>query len=227
MMCHHTLVEPTGDEEVVVADIADLAAVERACEGIYGVVHLAATAKVVAPWDVVLQSNIIGTYNVFEAAQRQGASRIVFASSNHATGWYEREGVYTTPDMPARPDSYYGTSKAFGEDLGRYYADEFGIGVVSLRIGSFQPKPRNARMLATWLSYRDCAQLVLRGLESDVRHGVYYGISGNTRRYWDISNAQAELGYAPEDDAEAFAAEFAGEKLPPLPAQLDGKPAGG
>lgn len=213
LMCHRTLVEPRGDEELVVADVGDLAAVERACAGMDAIVHLAATPSPRAPWEVVLNSNIIGTYNVYEAAHRQGVNRIVFASTNHVTGFYEQEGVYTTPEMLARPDSYYGVSKEFGEDLGRYYVDAHGMGIICLRIGSFQPRPRNARMLATWLSHRDCAQLVWRGIESDVRFGIYYGISGNTRRYWDISNAIAELGYAPADDAEEFAEEYIGESV--------------
>ena len=215
LMCHRTLVEPTGDEEIVVADIGDLEQVERACAGVDAVVHLAATPSPRAPWEKVLQANIVGTYNVYEAARRQGVKRVVFASTNHVTGYYEQEGVYTTPEMLARPDSYYGVSKAFGEDLARYYADAFGVGSICLRIGSFQPRPQNPRHLATWLSHRDCAQLVWRGIESDVRFGIYYGISGNTRRYWDIANAIAELGYAPEDDAETFAAEVA-DVVPPV-----------
>ena len=137
---------------------------------------------------------------------------MVFASTNHVSGWYEHEGIYTTPEMPVRPDSLYGASKAFGEALGRYYSDAFGLAVVCLRIGSFLPKPTSVRALSTWLSYRDCAQLVLRSLEADVRFGIFYGISKNRRRYWDISSAEEILGYHPEDDAEAFAAEVEGRQ---------------
>ena len=111
--------------------------------------------------------------------------------------------------MPERPDSYYGVSKAFGEDLGRYYVDAFGMEIICLRIGSLQPdeavRERDSdRILSTWLSYRDCVQLVWRSIEADVSFGIYYGISGNTRAYWDLSNAREELGYDPEDDAEAL-----------------------
>lgn len=210
LMIHHTPVTPEGDEEVVSADIEDLAAVEAAMSGVDAVVHLAANPSGRAPWEIVLGTNVVGTYNVFEAARRAGTRKIVFASTNHVTGWYEREGIYTRPEMPVRPDSLYGVSKAFGEALGRYYVDAFGLSVICLRIGSFQPKPRNERMLATWLSPRDCAQLVWRGIEADVPFGIFYGISGNTRRYWDISSAQEVLGYRPEDDAEAYAAEVLG-----------------
>jgi len=181
---------------------------ERACAGVDAVAHMAADPRVQAPWEDILQANIIGTYNVYEAARRAGTNTVVFASSNHATGFYEKERVYTTPEMPARPDSYYGVSKCFGEDLGRYYVDAHGLRVICLRIGSFQPRPHGERQLSTWISHRDMAQLVWRAIEAEVRFGIYYGISGNTRAYWDIANARRELGYAPEDDAETYAAEI-------------------
>lgn len=205
LMCHNALLVPEGDEEVVVADVRDLASVERATSGVDATVHLAANPSGSASWEDVRDANIVGTYNVFEAARRAGVRKIVFASTNHVTGWYEREGVYTRPDMPVRPDSLYGVSKAFGEALGRYYADAYGLSVICLRIGSFQPRPSNPRALSTWLSPRDCAQLVWRSVETSLQFGTFYGISGNTRRYWDISNAQELLGYQPEDDAEAYA----------------------
>ncbi len=207
LMFRHKRIATEGDDEVVVADIANLAEVEAACRGVTAVVHLAADPTNRAPWESVLSANVVGTYNVFEAARAAGVEKVVFASTNHVSGWYEREGIYTTPEMPVRPDSLYGASKAFGEALGRYYSDAFGLDVICLRIGSFLPKPTSVRALSTWLSYRDCAQLVLRSLEADVRFGIFYGISGNRRRYWDISSAEAILGYHPEDDAEEFAAE--------------------
>jgi uronate dehydrogenase len=196
-----------ASNEVAIGNVGDLAAMERACAGVDAVVHMAADPRVQAPWEDILHANIVGTYNAYEAAHRQGVGKVIFASSNHATGFYEKARIYTTPEMPARPDSYYGVSKAFGEDLGRYYVDQFGMSVICLRIGSFQPKPRGERQLSTWISYRDTAQMVWRGIESDVRFGIYYGISGNTRAYWDIANARRELGYAPEDNAEEYAAE--------------------
>ncbi|MBI3970448.1 MAG: NAD-dependent epimerase/dehydratase family protein [Chloroflexi bacterium] len=138
----------------------------------------------------------------------QPQRKIVFASSNHATGCYEKEGLHTKPDMPVRPDSYYGVSKCLGEALGRYYVDAHGMSVICLRIGSFQPAPRGVRQPATWISYRDTAQLVRRSIETDLPFGIFYGISGNTRAYWDTSNARELLGYQPEDNAEAFAAQL-------------------
>jgi nucleoside-diphosphate-sugar epimerase len=210
LMTHNKRVDPTSDEQVVVADITCLAEVEAACAGVTAVVHLAANASGHAPWESVLEANIVGTYNVFEAARRAGVPKVIFASTNHVSGWYEKERSYVQPDMPVRPDSLYGASKAFGEALGSYYSDAFGLEVICLRIGSFLPKPRDVRGLSTWLSYRDCAQLFLRSLDADVRFGIFYGISRNTRRYWDITSAQEVLGYQPEDDAEAFAAELEG-----------------
>ena len=198
-----------GSVEVAVGDTGDLASLGLIFAGVDAVVDLAADPRVPAPWESILQNNLIGTRNVFEAARLAGARKIVFASSNHATGYYEKEGVYTTPEMPVRPDSYYGVSKAYGEALGRFFVDEYGMSVVCLRIGSFQPRPRNARMLSTWLSERDAAQLVWRAIEADVPFAVVYGISNNTRAYWDLTSARELLGYAPEDDGEAFAAEFA------------------
>lgn len=193
--------------EVFAGDAGDLAAMQRACAGVDAVAHMAADPRVQASWEDILNANIIGTYNVYEAAHRAGVPKVVFASSNHATGFYEKAQVYTTPEMPVRPDSYYGVSKAFGESLGRYYVDAFGLSVICLRIGSFQPKPRGERQLSTWISHRDMSQLVWRSIETALPFGVFYGISGNTRAYWDISNARELLDYQPADDAETHAAE--------------------
>ncbi|MSR83859.1 MAG: NAD(P)-dependent oxidoreductase [Candidatus Latescibacteria bacterium] len=200
--------EPEG--EALVCDLGDLAGLEVACAGMDAVVHLAGNPNGGGSWESLLEDNIRGTYHLFEAARRQGVKRIIFASTNHVTGYYEYEHIYTTPEMLARPDSLYGVSKAFGEDLGRFYVDEHGMGVICLRIGSFQPeeavgKRGGDRILSTWLSPRDCAQLVWRSIEAEgVKFGIFYGISGNKRAYWDTENARRLLGYAPEDDAEHF-----------------------
>ncbi len=211
VMYHRTVLPAEDGEEVFVAPINALDKIEEVVDGVDAIVHMAGNPSVGAAWEDVLKANIEGTYCLYEAARRKGVKRIVFASTNHVTGFYEQEGIYTKPEMPERPDSYYGVSKAFGEDLGRYYADEFGLEVICLRIGSFQPEKSvtdrdSDRILSTWLSHRDCVQLVWRSIEADVRFGIYYGISGNTRGYWDISNAREDLGYEPEDDAERLVA---------------------
>lgn len=211
-LMYHNNVLPAGpDEEVVVGSISDLGFLEQAVSGTNAIVHMAGDPSPRSLWESVLEANIKGTYCVYEAARRQGVKRIVFASTNHVTGFYEKEGVYTTPDMPERPDSYYGASKAFGEDLARYYVDAFGMEIFCLRIGSFQPDEavrnrKSDRILSTWLSHRDCVQLVQRCLEVEgLDYGIFYGISGNKRAYWDITNARQLLGYAPQDDAEQYA----------------------
>ncbi|MEE3232799.1 MAG: SDR family oxidoreductase [Candidatus Latescibacterota bacterium] len=196
--------------DVHVADVTNIEEMERICRGIDSIVHLAGEPSTGSSWPVVLQANIQGTYGIFEAARIAGVKRVIFASSNHTTGYYEKESIYTKPDMLVRPDSLYGVSKAFGEDLARFYVDEYGLSAFCLRIGSFQPNcsVRNRsseRILSTWLSHRDMVQLVQCCIDADsIDFGIYYGISNNTRAYWDTQNARDELGYSPEDDAEDF-----------------------
>lgn len=210
-LADRSVIEPLHDgEESVVADVCDLAAMEEAASGMDAVIHLAGNREPSAPWEVCYSVNMGGTYHVLEAARRQGVRRVVYASSNHVTGQYEAEGVFTRPDMPVRPDSLYGVSKAFGENLARFYADEFGLSVICLRIGSFRDRQAiihrtNDRILGAWLSPRDAVQLVSCSLRTTVNFGIYYGISGNTRAFWDLNNARADLGYQPEDDAELVA----------------------
>ncbi len=211
LLYHNTVLPGAPGEEVCVGSITDLDRMVEAVNGVDAVVHMAGNPSGASSFEEVLETNIRGTYNIYEAARRTGVNRVVFASTNHVIGYYEQDGVYTTPEMPARPDSYYGVSKAFGEDLGRYYVDAFGLSVICLRIGSFQPAEAvinrgGDRILSSWLSHRDTVQLVWRSIEAEsVGFGVYFGISNNTRAYWDLQNAREELGYEPEDDAEAYA----------------------
>ncbi len=211
LLYHATVLPAESGEEVCVASITDLDKMIEAEEGVDAVVHMAGNSSEEASFEEVLETNMRGTYTVYEAARRTGVNRVVFASTNHVTGFYEKEGTYTTPEMPARPDSYYGVSKAFGEDLSRYYVDAFGLSVICLRIGSCEPEEslihrEDDRFLSTWLSHKDVVQLVWRSIEAtSIRFGIYYGISNNTRAYWDLQNAREELGYAPEDNAEAYA----------------------
>lgn len=211
-LLYHETVLPAGPgEEICIGSILDLAKMKEVSAGMDVVVHMAANPWENAAFEDVLEPNIVGTYTIFEAARQSGVKRIVFASSNHATGYYEIDGIYTRPEMPVRPDGYYGVSKAFGEALARYYVDAFGMSIPCLRIGTFQgvEAVRNRssdRILSTWLSHRDLVQLVWRSIEAEsVRFGIYYGISNNSRAYWDIENARKELGFAPEDNAEEHA----------------------
>lgn len=213
-----------------IGDISDLESIQQAFEGMNAVVHLAAASSAESAWNDLLAHNIVGTYNVFEAARRANVKRVVFASSNHAVGGYEVDGapqIYALDDprvydasVAMRPDSLYGVSKLFGEAIGRLYADRHGMDVICLRIGQVQEDPGSAslgkapeplpiltadqvrqRLRATWLSHRDCAQLIERALEANVHWAVVYGISNNPRRFWDLEGARELLGYEPQDSA--------------------------
>ncbi|HLZ10082.1 MAG TPA: NAD(P)-dependent oxidoreductase, partial [Chloroflexota bacterium] len=157
LMYHRTILPAVGDDDVIVGDACDLATVERVVDGVEAIVHLAGEPNQNASFDEVYEKNIRGTYNVYEAAKRHGNPRVIFASTNHVAGWYEVVKEYVTPDLPVRPDGYYGASKAYGEALGRWYHDAFGLPVICLRIGSYLDRPANVRNLSTWLSPRDMA----------------------------------------------------------------------
>ncbi len=192
-------------ETFVAADLSDLAAVEQVCSGVDGIVHMGGFS-VEGPWDTILNANIIGTYNLFEAARRQGVKRVVFASSNHAVGFYPR-ATRIPPDVIPRPDSRYGVSKVFGEAIGAMYAYKHGLGVMSLRIGNVNDRPIDARRLAIWISPDDMAQLCAIGLETpDLVYEVVYGTSDNDRSWYDNARAYA-LGYKPEGVSENYAVE--------------------
>jgi uronate dehydrogenase len=189
-------------------DVRELPAVEAAFAGVEAVIHLGAIPTE-APFDDILEHNLRGTYNVLEAARRCGVRRVVFASSNHVTGLYGRSDRIG-PEDPIRPDTYYGVSKAFGEALGRLYAEKWGVSFVSIRIGTCIERPLNKRHLSTWLSPRDAVALFDAALDADVQFSVVYGMSANTRGWWDMTSARA-LGYRPQDDAEVYAGEVAAD----------------
>jgi uronate dehydrogenase len=189
-------------ERFVAADLAALDQVEAVVDGVDGIIHLGGFS-VEGPWETILQANIIGCYNLFEAARRKGVKRVVFASSNHAVGFYPRQRRIGT-DVTVRPDSRYGVSKAFGEALGALYADKHGLRVLCLRIGHVLDVPVDRRRLAIWLSPEDLVQLVRIGLEHpDLRYEIFYGASLNERSWWDNARAYA-FGYRPTGRAEDY-----------------------
>jgi uronate dehydrogenase len=199
--------DPRAGEEHLVADVTDLAAMVDATAGASAVVHLAGIATE-STWPAILHANIEGTYCALEAARRSGVRRVVLASSNHATGYTPRpgQGLLAEADAPPRPDTYYGVSKATMEALGSLYVDRYGLDVVCLRIGSAVPEPTTVRQLATWLSPTDTVGLVDAALTAlSPGFAVVWGVSDNTRRWWDLSAAEA-LGYRSVDDAESYAA---------------------
>jgi uronate dehydrogenase len=193
-------------EKFVRADVSKMADMLRATKGVDAIVHLGAW-PVEGDWPLILSSNIIGGYNAFEAARRNGVKRVVFASSNHAVGYYRRDETIDHLAQP-RPDSRYGVSKAFGEALGALYAHKYGLEVLAIRIGNVNPEPLDKRRLAIWISPRDIAQLVSIGIDHpDVKFEIVYGVSENQRAWYDNSNA-IRLGYRPLDRSEAYAADI-------------------
>ena len=195
---------PAVGEEVHPAPLQDKAAVMALLQGVQAVVHLGGVSTE-HRFEDVLPANIVGTYHVYEAARVHGVRRIVFASSNHVTGFYTQGQTIDTA-QPKRPDGYYGLSKAFGEDLAQFYFDRYGLETVSLRIGSSFPEPVDRRMLATWLSYDDLERLVWAALTAPVvGHTVVYGMSDNRSTWWDNGRAR-HVGYRPQDSSEPFRA---------------------
>lgn len=212
------------DPRVQRGSTASLRRAVKAFEGMDAVVDLAATPAVSTPWEEVYGNNVPASWNALEAARQAGVRRVVVASSNNVTAGYERDEPYasvvaghyrglapggfrrlTTAD-PVRPNGAYAVGKALTEAAARYYADTFGLSVICLRIGTVNrdDQPSNARHHATWLSHRDLVQLVDRCLRApaDLGFAVFYGVSDNTWRIWDITDAQESVGYAPRDDAE-------------------------
>lgn len=191
-------------EEAIRGDIGDTEALARAMQGVRAVIHLAGCTTD-APMDAQIDGNIRGTWNVFDAARAAGVERVVFASSHHVVGYYPRTRRIG-PDALLRPDSRYGLTKAFGEQVGAMFADKYGLRVLCIRIGFVLDKPVDRRRLAIWSSWRDLAQLVRIGLDHpELRYAVVFGVSANTRSFFDNS-AAFRLGYRPEDNAELFAA---------------------
>jgi uronate dehydrogenase len=194
------------DEDFAQADLTDFDAIARVAEGIDVIVHLGATAMEDA-WPTVLQNNIAGTFNIFEAARVQNVRRVIFASTHHVVGYYPR-GKRVAPDDPVRPDSRYAVSKVFGESLGRLYADKHGIETIAMRIGTFQSKPLDRRQLSAWISRRDMVELTRCCIDAPKVHfEIVFGVSDNRRNWWDIGSAR-RLGYVSQDDAESYAAEI-------------------
>jgi uronate dehydrogenase len=207
-----TVADLAPGEEFMPGDCASLRDMLRVTRGVEAIVHLGGFS-VEGPWETILRANIVGAYQVFEAARRNGVRRLVFASSNHAVGFYERDETIDHR-VYARPDSRYGVSKAFGEALGSLYADKYGMEVVCVRIGNVNPRPMDKRRLSIWLSPRDLAQLVSIAIERPgIRFEIVYGVSANRRSWYDNANAE-RLGYRPQDDSESWAEEVLRSEKP-------------
>jgi len=213
-LCDRENVAGLADNETfVAADLLDRDALQHALEDVDAVIHLGAFS-VESDWETIHSANIVGTYNLYEAARLANVKRIIFATSNHAVGFYERA---TTIDHTAypRPDSRYGVSKVFGEALASLYADKYGVESFCVRIGNVAEKPIDRRRLAIWISPRDLAQLLIIGIEHpEIRFEIVYGASDNApHAWWDNSNA-VRLGYRPADRSDDFAQEVLSQDPP-------------
>ena len=190
------------NEEAAICDLADQDAVEAMCEGVDAIVHFGA-APVERPWEEILNSSIRGGYHIYEGARKHGVRRVVYASSVHAIGFHPLEAQIDAR-APQRPDTLYGVSKCFVENLGSLYWDKFGIESVMVRIFSCFPEPEDRRHLWSWLSFDDCVRLVSSALTAPrVGHTVVFGMSDNRVKTTD-NRLAAHLGYRPEDGTEPF-----------------------
>ncbi|MFC7619326.1 NAD-dependent epimerase/dehydratase family protein [Microlunatus sp. GCM10028923] len=201
-------------ESGVVGGLDDLEALTQAAKGVDVIIHLAAATDE-AGYSDIERDNMHGTYNVYEAARTAGVRRVVYASSNHAVGFYPAGQVLDEQVLP-RPDTYYGLSKVFGEALARLYHDKWGIESVCLRIGTFRPEPEDVRQLALWLSWRDGAELVRCAIEATgVGYEIVYGCSANSERWWNADHGWRAIGFVPQDDAADHAAAVDRSVRPP------------
>lgn len=185
--------------EAVIGDLTDFDFAMDLCRDADTIIHMAGQPKE-GTWDWLFSPNVVCSTNLWEAASQQGVKQVIYGSSNHVYGMYPTSMVLNGNE-PLRPDSRYGVTKMFGEGLASLYADKYDLKVFVIRIGSFQKKPRSMRELYSWISPRDMCALVRLGLDADYRHETVFGISGNSRSWYN--NARAfELGYRPVDNAE-------------------------
>ncbi|MGF1551923.1 MAG: NAD-dependent epimerase/dehydratase family protein [Paracoccaceae bacterium] len=212
-------VEAAGREEAVRCDLADEAAVFDLVAGCDGIVHLGGVS-VERPFEPILRANILGMYNLYEAARAHGRPRIVFASSNHVVGFH-RQDRRLTADDPMRPDGLYGVSKCFGEAIASMYHSKFGQETAIVRIGSCFERPRNHRMLATWFSPDDFTGLIERVFAAPLLGcPIVWGVSDNDEAWWDNAAARY-LGWRPKDTSARFRAELDAAMAPPAPHEPD------
>ncbi len=207
----------TAQEEAMTCDLGDASAVDTLVEGCDAILHFGGISTE-NTFDKILNANIVGVFNLYEAARKHGVKRVLFASSNHSVGFH-RQDNFIDADATFRPDGLYGVSKCYGETIAMLYHDKFGIETARVRIGSCFPEPRDVRMLSSWLSYDDFVRLAERVFTAPyLGCPVIYGISNNSARWWDNSKV-SYLGWAPQDNAETFRAKV--EAAGPMPAKDD------
>lgn len=204
-------------EELVICDLGDAEAVHSLVEGCDGILHLGGIS-VEDKFSKIMNANLLGLYNLYEAARAHGHPRILFASSNHTVGFY-RQDDHIDATAPMRPDGLYGVSKCFGEALARMYFEKFGQETALVRIGSCMERPTNHRMLSTWMSYDDFEALIACVFRAPMLGcPIIWGVSDNDSRWWDNSHA-AYLGWRPGDNAEHFRVELEAKVPRPAPSE--------
>ena len=199
---------PLSDKEVVVpGDLREPAVVDALLDGVEVLIHLAGTS-VERPLPEIIENNLRALFEVYEGARRHGVRRVVFASSNHAFGMYPTTEKLAI-DAAFRPDGLYGLSKVWGEAMGQMYWDKHGVEGVAIRIGSALERPTEFRHLSTWFGHDDLVQLLMCCITAPrLGYIAVWGVSSNTRSYWDNEAAAARLGYRPQQNAETFAPEI-------------------
>jgi len=208
--------------DCVRADISDFDAIRPAFDGIDQVVHMAAIAHGNPEWEQLLPFNVIGTYNVFEAARQAGVKRIIYASSGATISGYERVEPYKslgearyedagewenlTHENPLHPTGIYGCTKVWAEALARHYSDAHGMSMIGLRIGAVndEDKPQQPRQRSVFCSKGDVARMVRTCVEAsdEIRCDIFFVVSNNQYSYRDMSHAKEVLGYEPQDSAD-------------------------
>lgn len=206
------------NETYVKADLAEMDQIRPLLDGADMVVHFGAIVDEL-PFEQMWGPNFVGSYNIFQSAKAHGVRRVIYASSIHAVGMYEKTDPIPV-DVPHRPDTWYGLAKCFTEDMGRMFWDKEGLESVHIRIYSATSKPGNARALGSWLSFEDLRMLVRRSIDTPiVGFSVLYGVSDNDRCPVDNTSARV-LGYRPKDNAEDFAEEVLAKEPPADPQDI-------
>jgi uronate dehydrogenase len=188
-------------ESAHIADLADASAIAPLARGVDTIIHLAGYPRE-ADWDTLIPANVQSVVNLWEAARVAGVDRVLYASSNHAVGFYARD-QRIDDKVPTRPDSRYGVTKVFMEAVASLYAEKYGVRGFGMRIGYCSIQPTEARMLSHWVHPEDLAALVMTGLTARYDNEIVYGVSANSRSWWDNSRAEA-LGYRPAHSADRF-----------------------
>jgi uronate dehydrogenase len=198
----------TERDEFIQGELHDFEALRRACEGVEAMIHLAAVPDEDDFHSRLLPANLEGVYNAFEAARQAGVKKVIFPSTGQTVLGYPR-GQWVTTDMAPRPSTVYACTKLFGEALARHYSERHGMSILVIRLCYFQPYDSEllrqpGDIQREWCSPRDLEQLLLKCLRTDLRFGIFFGVSANTGRFWDTSNAQELLGYEPRDNAADY-----------------------